>query len=196
MLPSNQHPAAHKWDQRYQSAEQPGSPISVLEEHNYLLSSQGQALDLACGLGANALFLARQGYHCEAMDISAVALDKLQHWAKTEQLAVTTHQVDLETVTLATASFDVVTVGYYLDRALFPAIIDALKPGGLLFYQTFSQTYTDDHQGPQNPAFRLADNELLALAGDLNVRFYCDLLLTGDVDRGLRNEVQLVAQKC
>ena len=70
----------------------------------------------------------------------------------------------------------------------------ALRPGGLLFYQTFILDRVDD-SGPRDGPFRLQTNELLQLFPDLIVRFYREEGRIGDIGRGFRNRAQLVAQR-
>ena len=91
-------------------------------------------------------------------------------------------------------SFYVILVSFFLERELVPALIAALRPGGLLFYQTFSRVAVSDC-GPSNPAYRLDDNELLQLFRPLRVRFYREEARLGDVTRGYRDVAMLVAEK-
>ena len=82
----------------------------------------------------------------------------------------------------------------FLDRTLSDAIIGALKPDGLLFYQTFTREKTS-RKPPNNPDYLLTENELLALFSPLRVIFYRENALIGELQRGLRNEAQFVGQK-
>ena len=70
-----------RWNRVYAAADRPPEPARVLAENAHLLPASGTALDLACGLGGNALFLAREGQTVSALDISPVALAKLDAWA-------------------------------------------------------------------------------------------------------------------
>ena len=90
--------------------------------------------------------------------------------------------------------FDVILVSYFLERKLASALIDALRPGGLLFYQTFTRATVADC-GPSNPEFRLADNELLELFRPLRVRVYREEGRAGDLNCGWRDLAMLVAEK-
>ncbi|MEW8205094.1 MAG: SAM-dependent methyltransferase, partial [Candidatus Thiodiazotropha taylori] len=83
---------------------------------------------------------------------------------------------------------------YFLERSLIPTLIQALKPGGLVFYQTFTRQAVSS-EGPQNPAFRLADQELLQLFSQLHVRVYREEGRLGDLSLGSRDVAMLVAQK-
>lgn len=182
-----------KWDQRYRKTEGLPEPALILRDYGHLLPIRGEALDLACGLGANALWLAERGLRVSAWDISSVAIESLSALAKTQGLSVEARVRDLMTDPPAPASFDLILVAHFLDRALCPAIAAALRPGGLLYYQTFSRECVSD-RGPANPDYRLASNELLQLFPDLIVRAYRDEGRTGDTSRGTRDLALLVGQ--
>lgn len=182
-----------KWNARYaDSTAVPSSPLEVLVDNAHLLPSSGAALDLACGLGGSALWLAKRGFTTSAWDWSDVAVDRLRQVAG--DLPLTAEMRDVVQRPPEADCFDVICVGHYLQRELCPAIAAALRPGGLLFYQTFSREKVDD-DGPGNPAFRLAENELLRLFPELVARFYRDEGRCGDVSEGFRNKAQLVAQR-
>lgn len=185
-----------KWDGIYAHVEiSEGEPARVLRDYAHLLPGRGTALDFACGLGANALFLARHGLAVEAWDISAVALEKLQRYARSHHLSLTTRACDVTATDLPAAGFDVIVVSHFLERDLCAALMRALRPGGMLYYQTFTRVVTADYTGPRSEAFRLADNELLALFAGLHVRAYREEGLLGDARKGWRNEAMLVGEK-
>jgi tellurite methyltransferase len=183
-----------KWDRIYSQSHASATAASeVLIENVFLLPEAGKALDLACGLGGNALFLARQGLAVTAWDISSVAIDRLTTTADRQGLNINACQQNINSQSLSKSSFDVITVSRFLDRTLTDAIIDALKPGGLLFYQTFTKEKTSG-QGPNNPEFLLERNELLGLFSRLTVLFYRENSLCGNLQKGLRGETQFVGQ--
>ncbi|MCG7974549.1 MAG: methyltransferase domain-containing protein [Candidatus Thiodiazotropha taylori] len=184
-----------KWDQRYADAEKVARPAEVLLSNAHLLPEQGSALDLACGLGGNALFLAQRGFTVEAWDLSSVAIQRLAQGAGQLKLNNLHARVrDVESQPPQTEQFDVIVVSYFLERSLIPTLIQALKPGGLVFYQTFTRQAVSS-EGPQNPAFRLADQELLQLFSQLQVRVYREEGRLGDLSLGSRDVAMLVAQK-
>jgi tellurite methyltransferase len=193
-MENDQHPDAERWNQRYSAAASTGEPLRVLTENRHLLPAQGSALDLACGLGANALWLAEQGLATHAWDISRVAIEGLQGEARERRLMIETELRDVVERPPERERFDVIVVGHFLERGLAPALVEALKPQGLLFYQTFSQMRVDD-SGPNNPAYRLAENELLTLFATLKLRVYREEGLCGDIRRGFRNQVMYLGQK-
>ena len=91
-------------------------------------------------------------------------------------------------------SFDVIVVSHFLDRDIIPALIEAVKPDGLIYYQTFTRQRVSD-RGPQRAEFRLAQQELLQLFSGLQVLFYREEGCTGDLKKGLRDEAMFVGMK-
>ncbi len=132
------------WDDRYAArAQRPYSPPDALlvayAPRPGPDAPPPAALDLAAGLGQNALWLAAQGYRVDALDFSAVALARARAEAAARGMeGVTFHQADLEHAQLPEATCDLVCCFRYLNRALFPAIRAAVRPGGLVIYQTYN----------------------------------------------------------
>lgn len=151
--------SAEKWDKKYadQTIQSPANPCYVLKQHSRLLPFHGKALELACGLGGNARFLAQCGLKTDAWDISDNALTVLNNWASLNQLPIAPLITDLNQMILPHQQFDVIVISRYLDRSLFKSIENALKPGGLLFYQTFLAPVQDN--APNNPDFYIQTNE-------------------------------------
>lgn len=119
------------WDEYYREcANVDPSPDPLLIESAELLPP-GRALDLACGAGRHTLYLAKLGWHVTAVDASAVALDLLRRNAK--GLPVDLRHADLESgdFLIAPEAYDLVCDFLYLQRTLFPAIREGLRPGGL-----------------------------------------------------------------
>jgi tellurite methyltransferase len=184
-----------KWNLRYADGNPAAaSPCAVLERFAHLLPPEGAALDLACGLGGNASFLARRGLLTKAWDLSPVAIGKLSEHAEQHGLPLRAELRDVERQPPDPDAFDVIVVSYFLDRALAPPLAAALRPGGLLFYQTWTREAVDD-RGPGNPDFRLAPNELLSLFADLRLIAYREEGLFGNTAEGVRNEAWLVAAR-
>lgn len=184
--------AQEKWDRRYRQARATPPAVAVVRENMHLLPPRGRALDIACGLGGNALALARQGLEVEAWDLSPVAVEHLQHEAA--GLPLTANVRDVLATHPPSATYDVITVAHFLERSLMPAIAAALRPRGLLFYQTFTQSRVDT-RGPSDIRFRLRRNELLHLFPTLNVVLYREEDRLGDTHRGFRSEAMLIAQR-
>ncbi len=191
---SEDHQVQQKWDARYRQMDREPKPARVLLENRHLLPSAGCALDLACGLGGNALLLAEHGLDTWAWDISTVAVVRVQEAARQRCLALHVEVRDVSVHLPPPGSFDVIVVSRFLDRHIASALIQALNPEGLLFYQTFTR-HAVDVIGPTNPAYLLDAGELLSLFGQLHVLVYRDEGRVGDVTQGLRHEALFVGQK-
>jgi len=166
----------------------------VLKENLHLLPGQGRALDLACGLGGNAMLLAQQGLHVDAWDIADVPVSALQDIALKRQLSIQAELRDVETHPPEPETFDVIVVSYFLQRDIVAEMIDAVKAGGLIYYQTFTRQRVSD-RGPQRAEFRLADQELLHLFSSMQLVFYREEGLIGDVHKGFRDEAMFIGRK-
>ncbi len=185
---------ADKWNTIYQSQTTLPTVAEVLKNNAFLLPESGVALDVACGLGGNALFLAEHGLNVQATDISAVAIEKLSKLAAQKNLIIQAQCVDLQKIILPKQTFDVIVVSHFLDRAMCHGIIDSLKREGVLFYQTYTQQKLS-HSPPHHPAFLLAENELLKLFSALHTVFYQEHGRVGDLKNGERNRALYIGQK-
>ncbi len=132
-----------KWNSKYQGSEFIGGrePSDWLKDNADLLTGEGRALDLAAGEGRNAVFLAGLGYDVLALDIAEAGLEKARRLAAEKNTRIETQAVDLDTFSWEIGEFDVLVCFNFLDRRLFGRIRDAVKPGGLVFYETFTLNY-------------------------------------------------------
>lgn len=188
-------PDPDKWNRIYAAADH-GDPqvANVLQQNLHLLPFTGKALDVACGLGANALLLAQCGLQTWAWDISQTAIEKLQSRSLDLNILLQLETRDVTARPPEPLTFDVIVVSRFLERTLIPALIAALRDGGLIYYQTFIKNSTSD-AGPRNPDYRLGSNELLGLFQSLQIVFYREEGRLGDLDKGMRNEAMLIAQR-
>lgn len=184
-----------KWDRIY-TDKTPGLPqaAEVLVQNRHLLPAKGIALDLACGLGGNSLLLAQRGLDVLSWDVSPVAIAKLQQLASQQALKIRTEVRDVIRFPPEKQSVNVLLVSHFLVRDMAGDLAAALKPGGLLFYQTFCQDKVSE-VGPKNLDYLLADNELLRMFAGLKIRVYREESLLGQRDLGWRNQAMLVAEK-
>lgn len=184
-----------KWDARYRDVDLADvRALSVLEQNAHLLPTQGLALDLACGLGASARLLAARGLETLAWDLSPIAVERINADARDRGLPLVAEPRDVERAPPEPDRFDVIVVGHFLERSLAEPIVRALRPGGLLFYQTFTDERVDEI-GPSRPEYRLRPNELLRLFESLRVLVYREEGRIGDLSLGFRNEAMLVARR-
>jgi SAM-dependent methyltransferase len=145
-------------------------PSAWLVGNRQLLPTAGDSLDLACGSGRHAIWLADQGFRTLAVDRDVVAIDALNQEAARRGLPIRTQVVDLESghTFLEPDAFDLVVVVHYLHRPLLPVLVNALRPGGVLVYETFTRAQAARGK-PTNPAFLLEPGELLTLVQPLQV---------------------------
>jgi len=187
MRPSQAH-----WDAKYSLAarEAAEAPAGILAELRPLLPT-GAALDLACGRGRNAIFLAEHGRPVTAVDWSEAALDLLEKRAQTLRLPVRRIQriedaqlartgidlvqADLESAQLGVNRYFLIVCVRYLQRSLFSQICRALRPGGMLLFETYTKAQLDFSDGPRNPAHLLDRGELRRAFPELQTIFYREL---------------------
>jgi SAM-dependent methyltransferase len=148
------------------------APARWLVDHAHLLPTTGDALDVASGSGRNAYWLAARGLRTLAVDRSSMAIAEIRETARRRDLPLRADIVDLETndARLPVAAYDVIVVVHYLHRPLFPALKAALRPGGLLVYETFTRAQAARGK-PTNPDFLLEPGELARLVAPLEVLF-------------------------
>lgn len=169
-----------KWQRRYAEGEYRNrtDPARMLEEWLDVLPGPrgARVLDLACGAGRNAIFLASRGYRVDAMDISSIALERGAARAAEMGVTVDWIEADLDDTTLAPDRYDLVVVSRYLNRRLTDAIVGALRNGGHLLYEQHLRT-DRDVRGPKIAQFRLAPNELLKMFAALRVLYYREAII-------------------
>jgi len=162
-----------RWEARYATGQcgPERAPAEFLVAHADLI--HGRVLDVAAGSGRNALFLARRGNRVDAIDISLTGLRSARDAAAAEGLELRAVQADLEDFPLPVACYDAAINIRYLQRSLFLPLQRALKPGGVILFETFlinQQSFGH----PRNPAHMLQPNELrLAFAA-------CEILVYED----------------
>lgn len=160
------------WDTKYASGEYISAkgPSKLLLELLPFLP-KGKAMDIACGEGRNAIFLAKNGYSVDAIDISDVAIERGRKAAEKNNVKINFIQADLENYQIPAETYDLIVNFNYLQRTLVPEIKKGLNKGGVVIFETF--TLEQQAIGsPKNPDFLLKPNELLRLFEDLHIFFY------------------------
>jgi SAM-dependent methyltransferase len=145
-----------------------GTPSPWIVRFGPLVRPGGTVLDLACGGGRHVRWFAARGQAVTAVDRDAAALASLAGSAETIE-------ADIENGPwpLAGRRFDAVVVTNYLWRPLFPRILEAVAPGGVLLHETFAQG-NETVGKPSRPDFLLAPGELLRACAGLRVVAYED----------------------
>jgi tellurite methyltransferase len=147
------------------------NPAEFLVANRKLLPV-GKALDIAMGAGRNAVYLAKEGFEVEGVEIAPDAVDKALELAKSEHVEIATVVADLENdYRLPPSAFDLIICFYYLHRPLITEIKKALKPGGVVVYETY---ICDQAQWgkPSNPDHLLQHDELLNMFCDWRIIRY------------------------
>jgi SAM-dependent methyltransferase len=165
------------WDLKYEQ----GLP-SLVEADPFFISAYGQfvdqyfpnagvALDLACGLGRHALWLASRHWRVSGVDVSDVAIGKLSQAALGLNVKIDLFVGDAAEYKFEPTRFDLVVLFYHLDRSLFPKMVSALKPGGLLICK-MSLQWDPDGGLTGVSANPLGRNELPLLVPELHVLYH------------------------
>ena len=133
-----------------------------------------RALDVAMGRGRHTAPIARAGFWVFGVDWNLDVLQVAVANARDNGIAIRAWCADLTQHPLPLAWFDLVVVARYLQRDLFGALRQAVKPGGFLLYETFTAAQRELHTGPTSPDHLLEPGELRARLAmpDWDVRFY------------------------
>jgi SAM-dependent methyltransferase/rhodanese-related sulfurtransferase len=149
------------------------------------------ALDLACGTGRDAVYMAMCGYEVEAIDILPDALERARDLARRHGVNLTTIEQDLRRApALPTGRYDLVVVMRFLHRPLMAGIGRSVVAGGFVVYEAFNRRDSPEGRKPLPPAGALADGELAAAFPD-----FASLIARDGVERGGRTFSQLLAQR-
>ncbi|PHS32857.1 MAG: tellurium resistance protein TehB [Sulfurovum sp.] len=142
-----------RWNTKYKEKKAPHEPIKLIRDYAKL-DSDNKALDIACGMGRHSKYLASLGFEVDALDISSVAIKALHGVAHIHPL-----EVDFDTYTLPKNKYNLIVSTYFLNRRLFPQMINALNSNGIILLETFLHD-EDNEREPSNPAFLLKKGEL------------------------------------
>ncbi len=184
-----------RWNDRYRNGDwaDVDAPARILEDAGRWLKPPGLALDIACGAGRNALHLARQGYTVIAVDISSEGLARLARRARAANLPIHPIQADLERFALPGERFDVIVNTRFLLRALFPTLRQALKPGGLLLFETYTVDEIEVLGGDIRRAYALERGELKQAFSDFEILLYEEGVF--EEDEGERGLARLIGRR-
>ena len=174
-MPSNE-PRSH-WDLKYEqglpSLEKP-DPFFLTAFDQFVTDSfpnGGTALDLAGGIGRHALWLAKRNWQVTVVDISEVAIRKLDQDAQRLDISLNLLALDAREYAFEPASFDLIVMFYHLDRDICPQALSTLKPGGFLICK--SSVCWGAYEGVARANLRpLAKCEILSLFPELPVLYH------------------------
>lgn len=173
---NSEEPRAH-WNLKFERGETSltrPDPFLILAYQRFadhLFPNAGVALDLACGLGRHALWLASRNWQVSAVDISDVAIEKLRLAAIQLNVKLDLCAMDVSDYKFEPMRFDLVVLFYYVDRSLFPKLISSLNRGGLLICK--ARLRRDSVAGATPVGTDPLDkDELLSLVPDLQVMYH------------------------
>jgi tellurite methyltransferase len=193
-----------RWDKKYREASpstwatpDPFLPWAFSKYISSRFPRAGTALDFAGGAGRHAIWLAKQGWEVTLIDISETGVEQARQKAGNHQPNIHFVVDDLTHFGASQIQFDLIVVFSYLDRNIFPEVIKALRPGGLLIYKTLMHGAAgrapNDACGRQatnsfKPQYLLCPGELPQLVSGLHVLHYREI-------SGGKKVAELVAQK-
>jgi SAM-dependent methyltransferase len=171
-----------KWNQRYLEGTHgklPPDPFLVDAFDRYvepLFPNAGHALDIAGGTGRHAIFLASKGWKVRMTDIAEMGIENARKNAGALANRIEFQVEDLTQFHGSRESYDLIAVFFFLQREMFPELVKALKPGGLLLYKGYTREQAKFGGGPTNPDFLFGENELLHSFPELRVLHYAELI--------------------
>jgi tellurite methyltransferase len=185
---------AERWNEKYRRERELWlnmEPRQLLELYKTQIPRECLALDVACGVGTTAIYLAALGLHVIGIDISEYALHLAR--TKTRQLGypVEFAVADLSSLWLPEYYFDLITNFHFLERAAIPVLKRALKPGGMILFETFMAT----NKTTTAPAYYLQPGELKGIFEKFTIIHYAEYMHQPSQNHGVRGTAQLVARK-
>ena len=182
-----------RWNARYADGayESRRHPSPFLEQIASLMPADGRALDLACGAGRNAMYLAHRGFTVDAVDISRIALQRAQ--ADAAGLPIRWIECDLDDGFEPDANYDLIVNIRYVNLALVSTLLDSLRPGGVLAIEQHLATAADVI-GPKNPAYRVDSGDLGRVAAGMIIE-HIEETVMDDPDGRRAALARLVARK-
>ena len=185
-----------QWEARYaeRGPHHDRVPSAWVIRHCLALPPDALIVDVAGGSGRHAIPLAQAGRTVVVVDFVVSALVA----ARGRQHTILAAAADVRRLPLADDSVDAFVCVNFLDRTVFASLATALRQGGSLVYETFTQRHLElvaagRALGPRNPAFLLEPRELPALVAPLLVREYAEGVV--DDAAGMRHVAQVVAVK-
>lgn len=162
------------WDKLYNTGAYVfGKEPAFFLRRNIHLLPLGRALDIAMGEGRNAVFLAKNGFQVDGVDISEVALRKARRLGRESHISITTVQADLSNYFIKPDTYNVIINFDYLQRTLIPKIKRGLKKGGVVIYENnILDQMTNSRRQHFNQDDLLKKGELKELFKDFDILVY------------------------
>jgi len=160
-----------RWNERYRggTAQEPGPPSDLLRLWLPRISP-GRALDVACGSGRNAVYLAAHGFTVDAVDTSDAALRIGAEHTRDPPLRIRWLQRDLTDGFIPDRPYSLIVMIRYVDCALLRRLAHHLTPGGWLICEEHLR-WDGEIAGPKSSQFRVRPGELARTLAELECRF-------------------------
>ncbi|NNE62613.1 MAG: methyltransferase domain-containing protein [Gammaproteobacteria bacterium] len=168
-----------KWNKRYaEDSYRKGNPVTLLE--NWIAHIPvGKAVDIACGAGRNALFMAQSGFEVDAIDISSEGLKKAHQNAVSRGLHINWIEHDLDQPYNFENDYQLVVIMWYVNLTLISRLCNCLAPGGYLLCE--EHLVSDCNvAGPGSSSFRVEPGQLREAVSGLNIVFYQESIEAND----------------
>ncbi len=156
-----------KWNQKYLSQHYSDEPAAIVKKYVELAGGKN-ALDIAAGNGRNALFLAKQGFVVDAVDISDAGLAQFAG----KHPGIFPICADLDNFDIPANRYDLIVNIKYLNRRLFPYINAGLTKGGVLIFETFLDSPNPAKEQSICRDYLLRESELLQAFSTLKIVSY------------------------
>ncbi len=175
-----------RWNKKYSEGIYLTEPSESVRKY-YVYARGKKALDIAAGTGRNSKFLVSKGFDVDALEFSDFAVEKLR-----QIKGVNVFQVDLDFYTFEEKKYDLIICINFLNRNLFSGICNALKPDGILIYESIMKGEETDKLG-HNPAYLLNPGELLNAFNNLEILEYKEFVSRSEGNRP-KNKAMLLAK--
>jgi tellurite methyltransferase len=163
------------WDRRYRMGQypSPNEAHDLVKKFAPAMPRQRTVVDIAMGLGTDAIFLARSGLRVIGLEKSNEAIVRARKAAREAGVTLEAVLADAAALPFKVGKVGTVLVFNFLQRDMIPELVRLLAPGGILIYQTFLKRQVDlGLRGPTNPAFLLDDGELISRLMSLELLLY------------------------
>lgn len=185
-----------KWDQRYREGAYASRnyPSEFLRNRADLLNV-GRAMDLACGVGRNAIYLAELGFEVDAVDVSLVGLEIARKKAKERRLSIQWLNEDLlSDWTIPDQQYDLILMLRFVSSEVLVKLPQLLARGGALIIEEHLQWPQGNVVGPSGNRFRVKPGELIEACKELDVLFHYEGLVE-EPDGSMAALAQIHAKK-
>ena len=168
-----------KWNKRYlEDSYRKGNPVTLLK--NWITEiPAGKTLDLACGAGRNAIYLAQAGFEVDAIDISHEGLKKARQAAINQSININWIEHDLDQDYDFALDYQLIVVLWYVNLPLISRLCDCLAAGGYILCEEHLVT-EQEVAGPGNASFRVMPGQLREAVSSLGIISYQESIETGD----------------